>query len=289
MLDDANAFRRLFIVAGGFTAVVRFFSASGSDETVRQTKTRRGNAVALRILKSCLFGNDKDPSHVDQAAKITADKAGMRLLESLSDVGGLLRSLIAMVVDDGGISSSTISDVLRFLWLLFHSPRAAQSFLSLAGEERFIVALLLWDGGSDAAKTSSSICASMHVRKTAHDLVLHFSLLANHALPWLMSAIDGIDTSVESTSEVFDVIEELVGSGDLSARSIKITEKELRDLGIIVCKKLASCPCPTSETDLLDHNTGVLCGCLRLLRAPMERGGRWQRPERGLSGVTIGS
>ena len=60
MIDDANNFRSAFVDAGGFAAVVRFFSVSGCDEKAKQVKTRRGNAVALRILKACLFGNVRE-------------------------------------------------------------------------------------------------------------------------------------------------------------------------------------------------------------------------------------
>ena len=44
-------------------------------------------------------------------------KLSIQLLQSLSDTEGLLKSLTSMVVDDNGISSSAIADVLKFLRL----------------------------------------------------------------------------------------------------------------------------------------------------------------------------
>jgi len=274
MIEDANNFRRAFIDAGGFAAVAQFFSASGNDATVKQVKTRRGSAVALRILKSCLFGSVRESQEAIDAATVTTDETGAQLLQSLSDTDGLLKSLTAMVVEDRGITSSTITDVLRFLRLLFQAPRAAQSFVSLPNAERFLVILLMWDEGPDAARMSASISAAMHVRRGAHELVLQTPVLADHALPWLIHAIDDVDVSSESTAEYFDVLEKLVVSDHRStARSKNATDFELQTLARSVCKKLAKCPRPGTELDPSDVPTGVLCGCLRILRALIEHGG----------------
>jgi ubiquitin C-terminal hydrolase len=40
----------------------------------------------------------------------------------------------------------------------------------------------------------------------------------------------------------------------------------------MVCKKLASCPRPSSESESFDFPTGVLCGCLKIVRALIEHG-----------------
>ncbi|GAX26841.1 ubiquitin carboxyl-terminal hydrolase 9/24 [Fistulifera solaris] len=265
-IENSGAFRRAFIDGGGFSAVVQFFSASYGGST-GQDKIRRGNAVALRVLKSCLFGDEGD------ANATTADEAGIKLLQSLSDVNGLLTSLTSMVVDDDGISSSTVSDVLRFLSLLFQSPKAAECFVALTNAENFLVTLLLWDGGSDAVKTSSSISAAMQVRKSAHDLILKVPLLVDSALPWLINAVSNIDSSLESAAEFFDVLEKLVDSNSYSSSSRSVSDDALRSLATALCQKLAACPKPANETDANEQSTGVLCGCLKLLRALIEKGG----------------
>jgi hypothetical protein len=275
MKENAVAFRRGFIQSGGFDAVVRFFSASEDELGMRQSVTRMGNSVALRILKCCLFGNNHVAHQQKGVAANVLDEAGNRLLQSLSDAEGLLKSLTSMVVGDVGISTSTISDVLKFLRLLFRSPTTAQSFVSLPNgtAEKFLITLLLWEGGQDTARPSSSIGASSKVRKSTHDLILMTPILADHSLPWLIRAIDTIQVTSDSTSEYFDVLQKLVADERSTARSRNTSSKELSALATAVCKKISSCPRPTNETAMIDFSTGVLCGCLTLLRALIENGG----------------
>ena len=273
--EDAATFRRGFIDSGGFDAVVKFFSASEENLGMSQSMTRMGNAVALRILKCCLFGNSHLALQQKGGSSNLLDEAGSRLLQSLSDAEGLLRSLTAMVVGDSGISTSTISDVLKFLRLLFRSPRTAQSFVSLPNgmAEKFLVTLLLWEGGLDSSRPSPSVGAASKVRKNTHDLILMTPILADHVLPWLIRAIDGIQVTSDSTSEYFDVLQKLVADERATARSKNTTNNEISALATAVCKKLASCPRPSNETAMVDFSTAVLCGCLALLRALIENGG----------------
>jgi hypothetical protein len=273
--EDAVAFRRGFIESGGFDAVVRFFSASEDNLGMSQSMTRMGNAVALRILKCCLFGNSHLARPQKGGSSSLLDETGSRLLQSLSDPEGLLRTLTAMVVGDSGISTSTISDVLKFLRLLFRSPRTAQSFVSLPDgmAEKFLVTLLLWEGGSDSARPSTSVGAASKVRKNTHDLIILTPILADQSLPWLIRAIDGILVTSDSTSEYFDVLQKLVADERSTARSKIASNTELNALATAVCKKLVSCPRPSNDTAMVDFATGVLCGCLALLRALIENGG----------------
>jgi ubiquitin carboxyl-terminal hydrolase 9/24 len=268
LIDDANRFRRAFIEAGGFNAVAKFFSSSGNDAITNQIKTRRGNAVALRILKACLFGDAGHSRDTVDSLSIAPDETGMQLLLSLSDSKGLLKSLTAMVVEDLGVSSSTITDILRFLRLLFLSPDAANEFVSLKDSEKFLVILLMWGDDTDIAKTSSSINAAMHVRKGVHDLILQTPILSYAALFWLINAVDQVKVSSDYTSEFFDVLEKLLSD----AHSKSASDQKLQELGKIVCRKLASCPRPGNLSDLNEISTGVLCGCLRILRALIEHG-----------------
>jgi Ubiquitin carboxyl-terminal hydrolase len=276
MQEESTSFRRTFIESGGFDAVVLFFSESEKNTSLNQSRNRMGNAVALRVLKCCLFGNSRVARMTNDAnATSPPDEVGTHLLQSLSDAEGLLKSLTSMVVGDSGISTSTISDVLKFLRLLFCAPSAAQIFVALPGgtAEKFLITLLMWEGGPEAIRTSSSVSAASKIRKTTHELILQTPLLANNALPWLIRAIDKIEVSSDCTVEYFDVLQRLVGSDKPTARSRSATDVELRELGTTVCKKVASCPRPTSENALMDNSTGVLCGCLALLRALIETGG----------------
>mmetsp|Transcript_43869 Transcript_43869/g.105841 ORF Transcript_43869/g.105841 Transcript_43869/m.105841 type:complete len:3072 (+) Transcript_43869:108-9323(+) len=266
-MNRAASFRRDFIESGGFDGVVKFFSSPEQHLEMSQGMKRMGNAVALRILKCCLFGGQAplvDPT--SQPGQL--DDAGSKLLQSLSDAEGLLNSLAAMVVGDSGISTSTISDVLKFLRLLFRSTSTAQSFVSLSNgmAERFIITLLLWEGTSDSARQASSITAATKVRKNAHDLILSTPILSEHAMPWLIQAIDRVDVSSEVTAEFFDVLQKLVSVADSSRPG------ESSAMATAVCKKLASCPRPSAEASLVDLTTGVLCGCLTLMRALIEKG-----------------
>lgn len=276
MQDGSASFRRAFIQSGGFDAVVRFFSKSEENSSLNPSRRRMGNAVALRVLKCCLFGNSRAPRLPnDGAASNSPDEIGSRLLQTLSDASGLLKCLTSMVVGDAGISTSTIGDVLKFLRLLFRSPSTAQTFVSLpdGAAERFLITLLMWEGGLESMNSTSAVNATSKIRKSTHDLILQTPLLADHALPWLIRAIDRIDVSSDSTSEYFDVLQKLVADEKATAKSRSASESELRDLGTTVCKKLASCPRPTNESMHLDSSTGVLCGCLTLLRALIESGG----------------
>jgi len=263
MTGDSAVFRRGFIDSGGFDAVVGFFSFSEEKPEMSQSMTRRGNAVALRILKCCLFGDNDSVGGKDFSSS-GLDEAGSRLLLSLDNAEGLLRSLTSMVVADSGISSSTVSDVLKFLCLLFKSPETVKSFVSLPDNtaEKFLTRLLLWEGGSDAANLGSSITSFSKVREVRADtqyLVLATPLLADYALPWLKNAIDSIHVTSECTAEYFHLLIKLV------TESKNVSQRELNSLATAVCAKLAICPRPSSETLVVDFSTGVLCGCLGLL------------------------
>jgi len=279
MAEDAVAFRRGFIETGGFNAVVEFFSTYGYGDSLKQSQTRMGNAAALRILKCCLFGSSFYSPSNERTHPGPLEEIGSRLLQSLSSAQGLLRSLAAMVVGDNGISSSTISDVVRFLRLLFQSPKTTEAFVSLPDKmaERFVITLLLWDGGNIVPRSSSWANTAVKIRKSMHDLILSIPLLARHALPWLSSALDVVEVTSDSTDEYFDALRKLVGSHDEMPRRqggpIRASPGELEVLGTAVCNKLASCPRPSNGAAAADLATGVLCGCLGLLQTLIENGG----------------
>lgn len=273
-IDNAFSFRHGFIKSGGFNSVVRFFSSTEAHPGMSQSMARMGNAVALRILKCCLFGNG-NLMRLQQGMRDTMlDEAGNRLMQSLSDAKGLLKSLASMVVKDSGISTSTISDILKFLKLLFRSSKTSHDFVSLPGgmAEKFLVNLLLWEGNTDGPRPSAAAGAALKVRKNTHDLISTTPVLANHALPWLIAAIEIIQLSSESTAEFFDVLRNLV-LAQTTTSAKDISSHELTELATAVCRKLSSYPRFTSENAPVDFPTGVLCGCLALLRAVIETAG----------------
>lgn len=261
--SNSTDFRREFISSGGFDAVVRFFSFSEGSPEMSQSMTRRGNAVALRILKCCLFSDNQ--LALDDSPSNELDVTGSRLMQSLVNAEGLLRSLTLMVVADNGISSSTVSDVLKFLCLLFKSPATVKSFASLPDDtpEKFLVKLLLWEGGSEDTQTGSSISSNTKMRRDTHELVLATPLLAHYALTWLKNEINSIEVTSECTNEYFYLLLKLVAGTNKN-----VSQSELASLGTAVCLKLAACPRPSSETVVsVDFPTGVLRGCLALLDA----------------------
>lgn len=271
--EDAASFRIAFIQSGGFDAVVRWFSSPPSDQTQKQSERRMGNAVALRILKCCLFGSSQPVVSSDTVSLESLDEAGTLLLQSLPDSRKLLKSLATMVVLDEGIASATILDVLRFLRLLFGSSECTQVFVDLPDNlaQKFLVALLLWEGRPDSLRANALFGNAGKIRMEAHDLILKNPVLSKHALPWLIGAMDEIDVTSDATAEYFDVLKRLVETED-GAKS-KASDTDLQALGTAVCKKLLSCPRPTNDGTLTDFSTGVLCGCLGLLRAIIDTGG----------------
>ena len=267
-IDAALGFRRGFINSSGFDAVVDFFASTDGHQGMSQSMARMGNAVALRILRCCLLGNG-NLIRLQQGVPTTAlDEAGSHLMQSLSDAKGLLTSLTSMVVNDNGVSTSTIFDILNFLKLLFQSPKTASNFVALPGgmPEKFLVSLLLWEEAIDASRPNASANESFKIRKTTNELILTTPSLADQALPWLTAAVSKIEVSSDSTFEFFDVLQRLVANEGSTSRSKTASSSEMKKLAFEVCAKLACCPRPATEATLVDPCTGVLCGCLAMLR-----------------------
>jgi ubiquitin carboxyl-terminal hydrolase 9/24 len=268
--SDSSSFHRAFIDSGGLAAVVRFFSTADDDDC-HKSETRRGNAVALRILKCCLYA-DAGKDMLPAGSHLSPDSTGTDLLHSISYTEGLMKSLTTMVVNDPGISSLTIIDVLRFLGLLFKSEQSASTFVNLPSgmAKRFVVALLSRDEDGDVVRTSSTVTASLQVRTATRDLVLTTPQLANEALSWLVEAVKSVDVRSESSLELFQTIESLIVEGTTTARTRRPTVEELQALAKSTCQKISVCPRPSSESDVLDLSSGVICGCLSIVRALIE-------------------
>ena len=269
MESRAGHFRQRFISSGGFEAVAMFLSSCGSSEVTR-AESRRGSAVALRILKTCLFGRG---DNVTEAGTPINDSESLQLLSTLAGTQGLLQSLALIVVQDQGVSSTTAYDVLSILNHLFRVPDAARAFGSMQDNlaDRFFVALLCWDAGAEILRSSSTISLATKVRRGARDLILGTPYIAGSALPWLIQAVGRMDFDAENTSDFFDVLDHLV-CNPAPVGTPALPEQVLRDLGGTVCQRLASYPRPTGF-DASESPSGVLCGCLRILRSVVEHGG----------------
>ena len=204
--------------------MIEFFSGTGATISVDQTRCRMANAAALRILICYLFGNIGSTSlPLEKTSDFDLDEVGVKLLESLSSAEGLLRNLTAMVVFDEGISTSTISDVLKFLRLLFRSTKTSETFIGLPNRmaEKFVITLVLWEGGPESARSSSAMSTTSKIRMKTHDFVLSIPLLAKHALPWLINALDSVDVASDTTSKYFDVLKKIVSNNETNRSVIK--------------------------------------------------------------------
>ena len=61
--------------------------------------------------------------------------------------------------------------------------------------ENFVITLVLWEGGPESARSSSVMSTKSKIRMKSHDFVLSIPLLAKHALPWLINALDSVDVA----------------------------------------------------------------------------------------------
>ena len=265
MKTESTAFRKGFISTGGFEAFLRLFTQGSNQKNTgsQSRRTRRGDAVALRVLKCCFFGNGIENVILTDGLP-ELDDIGKTLLENLSkkDSRNLLRRLVEVVVSDPDVCDSTILDALSMARLLLKYQSADDEtiyFVNLPDKlsETFVTRLLLRQNTTFMAAASLSTAA--RVRKSAQELVL--SSLQYHALPWLAEALKEINVGSDYTEEFFAVLRELVEG------SKGIDPGMLKNLGTATCEKIAAQPQLTNAAAAIDSATGVLCGCLQLLHA----------------------
>jgi hypothetical protein len=264
MSKEAKAFRKGFVSTGGFDAFLRLFTqGSNQKDDGQRRRTRRGDAVALRVLKCCFFGSAAGNAVVDDGLP-ELDESGTALLENLNknDSRNMLRRLAEVVVSDSAVFDSTVIDALAMVRLLLKHQQADDEtiyFVELPDKlsERFVTSLLLRQ--NKAAMAAASASSAARVRKSAQELVL--SGLQYHALPWLAEALKEISVESDNTEEFFSVLRELV-EGSKGMDSDMLT-----NLGTATCEKIAAQPQKTNAAAVIDSVTGVLCGCLQLLHA----------------------
>eukprot|EP00594_Rhizosolenia_setigera_P017554 CAMPEP_0178974318 /NCGR_PEP_ID=MMETSP0789-20121207/22383_1 /TAXON_ID=3005 /ORGANISM="Rhizosolenia setigera, Strain CCMP 1694" /LENGTH=2735 /DNA_ID=CAMNT_0020662625 /DNA_START=1162 /DNA_END=9369 /DNA_ORIENTATION=- len=270
MLAEAFSFRRGFIESGGFDAIFKFFTDSTSEKQARH-RNRMKDAVCLRILKCSFFGSPPTSVRINDfpSAPENIDDIGKSLLQSTPDKKNLLETLASVITRDKGVSDPTILDVLELLrLLLFSHENVSETFGKLDKNisERFLTTLLLWERREIFSSASIESCKK--VRRLTQDLILSIPALSKKSFLWLVNALVGVDVSSEGTDEFFTTLRKLVEGHAIGGAS-----EELKSLASAVCAKLASHPRPVSGSDIASFSTSVLCGCLELLRALIEKAG----------------
>ena len=259
MSDRAKVFRSYFIQSGGFDSVLRLFIISGKSTDMGQ-RNKMGNECALRIIRECFFNDN------------VLSEEGRKLIASFAEkndatMSKFLESLVSITIHDCGVSHNAIVRVLKLARLMLESGGSAvlEDFTSLADNaaETFLTSVLLWKGSGSLASTS--IRSSVSIRKSAEEMILAIPLLSASAFSWLVKSLKSVDPFTDGSEEFFSVLLKLVNSVNRTDNAA-----QLRELGMAVCVKLASCPGPNSENAFIDHSTGVLCGCLKLLIALIE-------------------
>jgi len=274
--QDANTFRHGFIESGGFDAVLRLFTQTCAQSDRNNRKFRLGCACALRILKCCFFGGTCATIFTnDQPIFLPElDEEGVVLMNSLQQDESLLMSLTSTVVSDSGVSDDAILDVLLLLQsLLFSDKERTKIFASLPDRmaQKLTMTLLLWE--SRGVMSAATVGTGCRIRKTTEELILLTPTLAQHTLPWLIDTLTSVDSASESSQEFFSVLIRLVeGNNNLLQGASRPSISHLNSLGTGVCQRLSFHPRPSNVMVSIDFSTGVLCGCLKLLKSLIQNG-----------------
>ena len=272
LVQDAASFRQGFIESGGFDAVLRFFTRQKSYESSDSAVFRMENTSVLRILKACFYGRSVASTvmHGEAVTPTNLDNTGTALMQSLQQVDRFLENLTAAVVMDSHIPSVAVMDVLMLIQsTLTSDPAKTPIFASLPHglSEKLTVNLLLWD--SKEVLNSSAVVSSLRIRKTTEEFILQIPILSQFALSWLIKALDDIAIATTTTEEFFSALIRLVTLTNESRTSP--SKSQLQMLSDSVCKKLASY---IKQVETAAENgyltTGVLCGCLQLIRTLIE-------------------
>lgn len=269
LIHDSSSFRQGFIESGGFDSVLRFFVREKSYDERESSNFRMENCCVMRILKACFYGRSLASSiaHGEAMVPPELDTGGSALLKSVDKVDRLLTNLTAAVVMEKQVTSASVTDALMLIQsVLMSDPTKTVMFATLPGglAKRMIVSLLLWN--SKRALNASAIVTSLRIRKSAEEFILKVPNLSQFAFPWLITALGDISIVTPSTHEFFSV---LIGMVSLVKHNGEIPPKDqLQSLSDSACKKISSYP---SGQDL--PTTGVICGCLKIVRALIDRCG----------------
>jgi hypothetical protein len=265
VLEDCSLFRKGFIETGGFDAVIRFFNRVCTENTTVLHCLRIGHSFILRIIKSCFTGTivadifEKDQSSVCPKP----DNLGRDLMKSLSDPVLLLENIVVSTTRDSTVSESAVADALLLTRvILLENNGAVLKFANLENglAEKFTILSLLWKSNGSSI---SSLSSELRIRKDAASFILEIPSLLSHALDWVIVALENLEMSSESCSELFSVLIQVVETRNEITQDSGIVER----LCYVVCVKLATYPRRSADDFSLEYSTEVLCGCLRLLQA----------------------
>jgi len=121
--------------------------------------------------------------------------------------------------------------------------------------------------------SAATVGTGCRIRKTTEELLLLTPTLAQHTLPWLIDTLSSVDAASDSSQEFFSVLIRLVeGNSNTTLGASMPSTSHLNSLGTGVCHKLSSHPRPSSDMVSIDFSTGVLCGCLKLLKSLIQNG-----------------
>jgi len=254
--DFAGSFKKGFIDTGGFTALLNFFIGDGE----RSSELGMGNAIALRVLKFCLFGD------------VMENKVKNSLLKNIKDPTPFLKKLAMATLGNGQENSLSISndsvilDAVEMLRLLLLSSQSLVStFVKLKGNlaENLVMKLLLKAGGRGSGGAK--------IRETMHNLIIDVEVLGIVGFPWFLKCLSGLGVEEDNVSEFFNVLKKLVRgnivkSSDGKEKMVGPSPKQLADLGTRACKKLIELEVGTNAV----RNPAVLNGCLSLIRRLLE-------------------
>jgi len=264
-LNECSLFRKGFIETGGFDALLKFFAHVCTENTGVLYCLRVGHSFILRILKSCFTGTvvadifEKDKPSIFPKP----DHIGHDLMKSLSDPVFLLENIVSSTIHDSSVSESAMADALLLTRIILMENNEAVVKFSQLGNglaEKFTILSLLWKSNGS---TISSLSSELRIRKNAAGFILETPSLLPHVLTWMIQALEILDMSSESCSELFSVLIQVVETRNEIMPRSGIVER----LCFVVCAKLALYPRRSVDDFSLEYSTEVLCGCLRLLQA----------------------
>ena len=258
MQFSAQQFKSDFIRSGGFEAVLRLFVECGAAEKKARRRMRMGNEFALRIISTCVFGEE---SSFSSGNDVNITKEGLDMMKTFPNITDFLRSLMYLIVDDDGVADAAILKVLRLIEAMLRSDNIFTSGFEKLPEsirEKFLTSLLLWEGSTTSIKHATKI------RKKTEVMILESPLLSSSALPFLVRAMKNLNPLSDGSDEFFSTMMKLVEAAK-SHPTDDFIDRNMEDLGTAVCDKLALYPRPTGDNEHIDYSTGVLCGCLNLL------------------------
>ena len=268
MRGRSAEFRDNFVDSGGFDAVLLLFiecasgpDAVGSDPTFSGRRWRMVYECALSIISHCIFCPEND----------SISKLGNHIIDAIaqSTLREFLKGLA--VISTSGVGDGTVLNVLRLLSHLIPAEEEGDDGAASALDEKLLTSLLLWKG-SDAATNLVTLRSASTIRKRTEELIASKPSLSAVSFPWLVASIEGVEPSDDCADEFFSVLARQVRETDVSAAG---KSDRLRALGDEVCNKVARYPRASSgdEGGVADSSTCVLCGCLNMIVALVEKSG----------------